>query len=36
MLRAIQASNQMKIAREVQKELNDSLREKQVAVGSRG
>ena len=36
MLQAIQASNQMKIAREVQKELNDSLREKQVAVGSRG
>lgn len=35
MLRAIQSSNQMKIARESQKESNDSLREKQVAVGSR-
>lgn len=36
MLRAIQSSNQMKIARESQKESTDSLREKQVAVGSRG
>ena len=36
MLRAIQSSNQMKIARERQRESTDSLREKQVAVGSRG
>lgn len=36
MLRAIQASNQMKIERETQKESTDSLREKQVAVGSKG
>lgn len=36
MLRAIQASNQMKIARDSQKESTDSVREKQVAVGSRG
>ena len=36
MLRAIQSSNQMKIARESQRESTDSLREKQVAVGSRG
>ena len=36
MLRAIQTSNQMKIARESQRESTDALREKQVAVGSRG
>jgi UDP-N-acetyl-D-mannosaminuronate dehydrogenase len=35
-LQAIQTSNQMKIARESQRETTDSLREKQVAVGSRG
>ncbi len=35
-LRAIQASNQMKIEREAQKESTDSLKERQVAVGSRG
>lgn len=36
MLRTIQSSNQMKIARESQRESTDSVREKQVAVGSRG
>lgn len=35
MLRAIQSSNQMKVARESQRESTDSVREKQVAVGSR-
>ena len=35
-LQAIQTSNQMKIARESQRQTTDSLREKQVAVGSRG
>ena len=35
-LQAIQTSNQMKIVRESQREAANSLREKQVAVGSRG
>lgn len=35
-LRAIQASNQMKVNREVQKELDSSLKERHIAVGSRG
>jgi UDP-N-acetyl-D-mannosaminuronate dehydrogenase len=35
MLQAIQTSNQMKIVRESQREAANSLREKQVAVGSR-
>lgn len=36
MLQAIQTSNEMKIVRESQREATNSLREKQVAVGSRG